>query len=115
MNYPHPPHQGPGQGPHHQPPRDPLAVAGRLAAAICSIVFWLIGAIAVIAAVIGIFRAFGGDLAWRTVGIWVIAGIGCFAFSWIVAALGRIGLDDEPIGSWRAAPFELARILYRNR
>ncbi|MFE6649879.1 hypothetical protein ACFVJS_25175, partial [Nocardioides sp. NPDC057772] len=111
MNYPQSPHQGP----YHQPPRDPLAVAGRLAAAICSILFWLIAAIALIAAVIGIFRAFSGDLAWRTVGIWTIAGIGCYAFSWIVAALGRIGLDDEPIGSWRVAPFELARILYRNR
>ncbi|SDJ72369.1 hypothetical protein SAMN05428985_101139 [Nocardioides sp. YR527] len=90
-------------------------MAGRLAAVICSILFWLIAAIAVIAAVIGIFRAFGGGLAWRTVGIWAIAGVGCFASSWIIAALGRIGLDDEPIGSWRVAPFELARILYRNR
>ncbi|MBC7277458.1 hypothetical protein [Nocardioides sp.] len=111
MNYPH----APRQGPHHEHPRDPLAVAGRLAAVICSTVLWLIAAIAIIGAVVGIFRAFGGDLSWRMVGIWTVVGIGCFAFSWIVAALGRIGLDDGPIGSWRVAPFELARILYRNR
>jgi hypothetical protein len=90
-------------------------VAGRLAAAICSILFWLIGAIALIAAVVGIFRTFSDAVSWRMVGIWAVTGIGCFAFSWIIAALGRIGLDDEPIGSWRVAPFELARILYRNR
>ena len=111
MNYPHPPHPQP----HGRPPRDPLAVAGRLAAVICSLLFWLIAAIALIGAVVGVFRAFGGDVSWRTVGIWTVTGIGCFAMSWIVAALGRIGLDDEPIGSWRVAPFQLARIVYRNR
>ena len=111
MNYPHPPHSQP----HGRPPRDPLAVAGRLAAVICSLLFWLIAAIALIGAVVGVFRAFGGDVSWRTVGIWTVTGIGCFAMSGIVAALGRIGLDDEPIGSWRVAPFQLARIVYRNR
>ena len=90
-------------------------MAGRLAAVICSLLFWLVAAIALIAAVVGVFRAFGGDVAWRTVGIWTVAGIGCFAMSWIIAALGRIGLDDEPIGSWRVAPVQLARIVYRNR
>ncbi|MGH3352675.1 MAG: hypothetical protein ACRDPS_18555 [Nocardioides sp.] len=111
MNYPRP-HRS---RPRDRAPRDPLAVAGRLAAVICALLFWLIGALALVGAVVGVFRAFGDDMTWRSVGIWTVAGIGCLALSWIIAALGRIGLDDEPIGSWRVAPFQLARILYRNR
>lgn len=93
-------------------PGNPIGAAGRLTAAILSLLFYALAVIAIVGALVGVVQTFTGDRTWRTVGIWAVSSIGLAALSWIVAALGRIGLDDRPIGGVRVAPFELARLLY---
>lgn len=93
--------------------RNPLAVAGRLATAILAVLFYALAVIAIVGTLIGFVQAVTGDISWRTDGIWAVSAVGLAALSWIVAALGRIGLDDEPIGGVRTAAFELARLVYR--
>lgn len=94
-------------------PRNPLSVAGRLAATILSLLFYALAVIAIVGTLVGIVNTFTGSTSWRTVGIWAVSAVGVAALSWIVAALGRIGLDDQPIGGVRTAPFELARLTFR--